>query len=159
MDQQPEPTTPDLAADDIGSAAAWASRPLLLALGLFAAALVVILILVARIGAGDDELDATRLTLELSYPAGQTPVANVEGQPGASSGGATVTCRATEGRQRLGRATANDDGSFDVDLDPAPWPLDSLTGDGAKTINDRVECRAGDGAWVTPLRQPRVRIN
>ena len=159
MDQQPEPTPTNLTADDTGSAPAWASRPLLLALGLFAGALVVILVLVARSGAGGDPLDARLLTLELAYPAGQPAVANGEGQPGAASGGATVTCRAADGHQRLGRATAGDDGSFDVELDPAPWPLDSLTGDGAKTINDRVECRAGSGDWVTPLRQPRVRIN
>ena len=158
MDQQPEPT-PDLTTDDTGSAPAWASRPLLLALGLFIAALAIILILVARAGAGDDELDARLLTLELAYPAGQPPIANVEGQPGATSAGATVTCRAIDGRERLGRATANDDGSVDVELDPSPWPLDSLTGDGAATVNDRVECRAGDGEWVKPLRQPRVRIN
>ncbi len=159
MEQQPEPTTPDLTADDTGSAPAWASRPLLLALGLFAGALLVILFLVARSGAGNAELDATLLTLELSYPAGQSPAANLEGQPGAAPGGATITCRAADGGQRLGRATANDDGSFDIALDSSPWPLDSLTGDGAKTLNDRVECHAGSGDWVAPLRQPRVRIN
>jgi len=158
VDPQIEPTTPDPATTEAGSTPFWASRPLLLALGLFAGALVIILVLVARAGSGGSSLDARLLTLELSYPAGQTAVANINGQPAAAQAGATVTCRAVDGHQRLGRATVNSDGSFDVALDPGPWPIDSLTGDGAKTINARVECRAGSGDWVKPLRQPRVRI-
>ena len=159
MDQQPEPAMPDLTTDNTSNAPAWAARPLLLALGLFAAALVVILILVARAGSSGDTLDARLLTLELAYPAGQPVVASIEGQPGAAPGGTTITCRAADGNLRLGRATASDDGSFNVQLDPSPWPLETLTGDGAKTLNDRVECRSGSGDWVSPLRQPRVRIN
>lgn len=159
MDPQPEPTEPEPAAGTRGAAPVWASRPLLIALGLFVGALIVILILVARSGLGDDRLEATKLTLELSYPAGQAAIANIEGQPGAAPGGATVTCRASESGQRIGRATAGTDGGFNVGLDPAPWPLHSLIGDGSKTLSDRVECRAGSGDWVKPLRQPRVRIN
>lgn len=159
MEPQPDTTPPGLSSDPPDDAPIWASRPLLLALGLFAAALVIILILAARSGSGGSELDARLLTLELTYPAGQPAIANIEGQPKAARGGATVTCRATDSHQRLGRATAGDDGSFDVVLDAAAWPIESLTGEGAKTLNERVECRAGSGDWVTPLRQPRVRIN
>lgn len=158
---EPQTTPPAEAQDTTPSdnGPTWASRPLLIALGLFAVALLAMLVFVIRDSTRDVQLDATLLTLELSYPDGQTAAADLEVQAGAAPDGETITCRATDGGQRLGRDTARSNETIRIKLDPAPWPLDTLTGDGAATINDRVECRVGDGDWVHPLRQPRVRIN
>ncbi|HEX5164762.1 MAG TPA: hypothetical protein VFV93_05145, partial [Thermomicrobiales bacterium] len=67
--------------------------------------------------------------------------------------------RATGDHARLGEGHAANDGSFDIPLDPAPWPLESITGDAYKTLNTTLECRAGAGPWTQPLRPPRVGIN
>lgn len=109
---------------------------------------------------GDEtRLEATRMTLELSYPTVGDPTANLEGQPGAAPANTRITCRATSDNHLLGEGRAIDDGSFDITLDPAYWPLDSLTGTAFPTLNTTVECRAGTGTWIQPLRPPRVAIN
>lgn len=131
--------------------------------------LIAMLLLVAVAGAtiglivtsrGDETaLAPTRMTLELSYPTSGEPAANLQGQPNAAPAGSRVTCRATSDRQRLGAGRAGDDGSFDITLDPAEWPLDGLRGAAYKTLNSTIECRAGAGPWTQPLRPPRVAIN
>jgi hypothetical protein len=134
-------------------------RPIVIAIALFAGALVVTFLLIRSGGDDAATLDATKLTLELSYPVNAAPIANLNGQPGAAPDGATITCRATSGKQRIGQGEAGGDGAFDVSLDAAQWPLDTLTRDGYATLNQTLECRAGTGDWVHPLRQPRVKIN
>lgn len=133
--------------------------PLMLALLALAVAagLTIGLIITSR---GDDtELEATRMTLELTYPTTGDPTANLEGQPNSAPSSARITCRATSDDQRLGEGRAADEGSFDIALDPARWPLESITGDAYQTLNTTLECRAGNGPWVQPLRPPRVAIN
>jgi hypothetical protein len=134
-------------------------RPIAIAIALFAGALVVTFLLIRSGGDDAATLDATKITLELSYPVDAAPIATLNGQPGAASDGATIACRATSGKQRIGQGEAGDDGAFDVPLDAAQWPLDALTRENYTTLNQTLECRAGTGDWVQPLRQPRVKIN
>ena len=47
----------------------------------------------------------------------------------------------------------------DIPLDPDLWPLDTISGAAYQTLNATLECRAGTGPWVQPLRPPRVAIN
>jgi hypothetical protein len=133
--------------------------PIAIAVSLFAGALIVTFILIRSGGNDDATLDATKMTLELSYPVGASATANLNGQAGAAPAGAPITCRVASSKQRIGQGEAGDDGSFDITLDAATWPLESLSRDGYTQLNKTLECRAGSGDWVTPLRQPRVKIN
>jgi hypothetical protein len=122
-----------------------------------AVGLTVGLIITSR---GDEaKLEATRMTLELSYPTSGEPSANLEGQPDAAPSNARITCRATSDNHVLGEGRAADDGTFDIPLDATHWPLESLTGTAYPTLNTTLECRAGTGPWVQPLRPPRVAIH
>jgi hypothetical protein len=81
------------------------------------------------------------------------------GRPNAAPDGASVVCRSTSGAKReLGRAQASGDGSFAVMLDASAYPIDVLAGGQYLELNKTVECRAGDGPWVKPLRPPLVAI-
>lgn len=133
--------------------------PLMLALLALAVAAGVTIGLIITSRGDETELEATRTTLELTYPTAGDPTANLEGQPGAAPSDARITCRATDNQRRLGEGRATDDGSFEIALDPAAWPLDSISGDTYQTLNSTLECRAGTGPWVQPLRPPRVAIN
>lgn len=133
--------------------------PLLLALLALAAAVGVTIGLIITSRGDESALEATRMTLELAYPTGGDPTANIEGQVDAAPAGARITCRATGDEGRLGEGRASGDGSFDISLDAGNWPLGEITGDAYQTLNTTLECRAGTGPWTQPLRPPRVAIN
>jgi hypothetical protein len=133
--------------------------PLILALLALAVAAGVTIGLIITSRGDEAELEATRMTLELTYPTSGEPTANLEGQPDAAPSNARITCRATSNDRRLGEGRATADGSFDIALDPAAWPLDTISGAAYQTLNATLECRAGTGPWVKPLRPPRVAIN
>ena len=131
--------------------------------------LAVILVAVAGIAAailiasGRDsgtKLDATKLTLELTYSGSDAPAVNLEGQPQAAPVGARITCRREDNHDfRIGDGEAGEDGSFDIELDGRAFPEDVPNHDIFRTLNDTVQCRADSGDWVQPLRPPRVTIN
>lgn len=153
----PQPEESSAEADD---RPAWLTNPvyMVLAVAVFAVLIGVTLAIIRNRDSGQQLLGA-RMTLELSYPLTSDPVAFMEGQAGAAPSGATITCRtATQPNLRLGDGTAADDGSFRVDLDSSPWPLDSLGSDLYNQLNSSIECRAGTGEWVQPLRPPRVSV-
>lgn len=133
--------------------------PLLLALLALAAAAGVTIGLIITSGNDATELSATRMTLELTYPTSGGPMANLEGQPDAAPANARITCRSTSDDGRLGEGRADGDGAFDIALDANSWPLESIAGDTYEKLNATLECRAGTGPWVQPLRPPRVAIN
>ena len=136
-----------------------AMQPLIIAGVIFIGALLGIFVLISS---GDDdpiELNASLLTLELGYPISGEPTAVLSGEATAAPPGAPVTCRRTADKQALGEGEARDDGSIALPLDASAWPIESLSGDAWKTLNDSLECRAGSGPWVQPLRQPRIAIN
>lgn len=119
---------------------------------------LLLLVTLAACGGGGSKLDAAKLTLELGYPPAGMPTAVLTGQPGAAEGGASVTCRlSTLDKRKLGQTTAADDGSFEAQLDNTAFPLAAVPHT-TSAINALVECRAGDGKWVHPLRPPRVEI-
>lgn len=132
---------------------------LLLALLALAAAAGVTIGLIITSRGDETELEATRMTLELTYPTTGNPTANLEGQVDAAPSGARITCRATSDAHRLGEGRATGDGAFDIALDAATWPLDEISGAAYQTLNATLECRAGTGPWTQPLRPPRVAIN
>ncbi|MDQ3549259.1 MAG: hypothetical protein M3439_10640 [Chloroflexota bacterium] len=133
--------------------------PLLLALLALAAAAGVTIGLIITSRGDETELEATRMTLELTYPTTGNPTANLEGQMNAAPAGARITCRATSDERRLGEGRATGDGAFDIALAAATWPLDDISGDAYQALNTTLECRAGTGPWTQPLRPPRVAIN
>ena len=135
------------------------SPPLILALLALAVAASVAIGLIITSRADETELEATRMTLELTYPTTGEPIANLEGQPDAAPSESRITCRATDNDRRLGEGRAAADGSFDIALDATTWPLDNITRDSYQQLNTTVECRAGTGPWTEPLRPPRVVIN
>lgn len=136
------------------------AQPLLVAAIIFAGALLGTLLLIANRDSGDSvELNASLLTLELAYPESGDPTATLDGEATAAPPGSTVSCRTTSDKRSLGEGEARDDGSVALPLDASPWPIDALGGDAWKTLNDSLECRAGTGSWVQPLRQPRVAIH
>jgi hypothetical protein len=150
----PEPSAEPLA--DSG----WLANPvyMILAVAVFAVLVGVTLAIIRNRDDGGT-LAATRMTLELSYPLSDDPTAVMDGQPGTAPTGALITCRTVaQPHLRLGEGTAGEDGSFRVQLDPSPWPLESLGGDLYNQLNSSVECRAGTGDWVRPLRPPRVSV-
>jgi hypothetical protein len=118
------------------------------------------LLVLTSCGPGSDtELDATKLTLELQYRLTSEPTANLEGQPGAAPAGAAIVCRLSEDHDwRVGEGEAGPDGGFEIVLDARPWPFESLAERGLATLNQSVECKADDGPWVHPLREPRVAV-
>ena len=108
-------------------------------------------------GGGGPKLNAAKVTLELAFPPTGQPTATLRGQPAAAPGHIRVACRLTAGGRALGTGAAEADGSFALPLDADAFALADLParpGD----INQLLECRAGDGAWVNPLRPPRVSI-
>ena len=133
--------------------------PLILALLALAVAAGVTIGLIITSRGDESELEATRMTLELTYPTTGAPTASLEGQPDAAPSDARITCRSTADDLRLGDGRAAADGSFNIALDPATWPLDNISGESYQQLNATLECRAGTGPWVQPLRPPRVAIN
>jgi hypothetical protein len=127
-------------------------------LAFLAAGAVAVALLVTR-GGDEVELDARKLMLELAYPPAGAVTAVIDGQPEAAPAGARVSCRTTDDRRALGQGRAAADGSLRIELDAAPWPLESLTGDAWQTLNQTLECRAESGPWVQPLRPPYVAVN
>jgi hypothetical protein len=116
--------------------------------------------LLALAGCGDSgaELDAALLRLELRYPVSGQPDLRITGQDASAPRGATIVCRTTgDERVPLGRADANEDGSFEIALDDAAYPMNELSGD-FMDLNRTLECRADGGPWVSPLRPPLVAI-
>ncbi len=133
--------------------------PLIVALLALAVASGVTIGLIITSRGDETQLEATRMTLELTYPTTGEPTASLEGQPDAAPADARVTCRSTRDNDRLGDGRASGDGSFNIALDPAIWPLESISGDSYEQLNSTLECRSGTGPWVQPLRPPRVAIN
>lgn len=133
--------------------------PLILAVLVLAAAAGVTIGLIISSRGDETSLEATRMTLELTYPTSGEPTANIEGQPDTAPSDARITCRSTSDDRRLGEGRAAGDGSFDILLDPAAWPLDTISGAAYQTLNATLECRADTGPWIQPLRPPRVAIN
>jgi hypothetical protein len=124
--------------------------------GLVLSALAFTLALVAC-GGGGPKLDATRLTLELAYPPTGAPTATLTGQAHAAPGNLRVECRLTQGHGALGAVAAAADGSVTLPLDSNAFALTDLPQQ-PSAINTLLECRAGNGGWVHPLRPPRVSI-
>lgn len=120
-------------------------------------AVVALAVLLAACGGRGPKLDATKLTLELAYPPAGDPTAALTGQATAAPDGAKITCRLTDGRRALGTGKAERGGAFSVPLDATAFPLEQLPRQ-ASDINKSIECRAGDGPWVHPLRPPRVAV-
>lgn len=133
--------------------------PLMIALLALAVAAGVTVGLIITSRSDETELEATRMTLELTYPTTGERTANMEGQPNAAPSNARIVCRATSNEQRLGEGRASGDGSFDIALDPEIWPLDAISSGAFESLNETLECRAGTGPWIQPLRPPRVAIN
>lgn len=160
-DASPSSAAPALAAEPIEPPrAAWLTNPvyMIFAVAVFAVLIGVTLALIRNRDDGG-RLAGARMTLELSYPLTAQPVAVMDGQAGTAPPGATVTCRTVaQPHLRLGEGVAADDGSFRVDLNPSPWPLESLGSDLYNQLNSSIECRAGTGDWVRPLRPPRVSV-
>jgi len=169
---EPGAGAPDTAAvaatDEIAEAVApvepqrpaWLTNPvyMILAVAVFAVLIGVTLAIIRNRDSGE-RLVGARMTLELSYPVTDDPLAVMEGQPGAAPSGAAVACRTfAQPNLRLGEGVAAGDGSFRIELDPAPWPLESLGSDLYNQLNSSIECRAGTGDWVRPLRPPRVSV-
>lgn len=134
-------------------------QPLIIAGVIFIGALLGIFVLISSNQDDPIELNASLLTLELAYPVGGEPTALLSGQRTAAPPGAPVACRRTSDQLSLGEGESRDDGSIALPLDASTWPVEALTGDAWKTLNDSLECRAGSGPWVNPLRQPRIAIN
>jgi hypothetical protein len=114
----------------------------------------------AACGGDDARLEAAKLTLDLRYPHSGPAQASVSGQPEAAPGGAKITCRSArdgEDERELGEGEAENDGSFVVEIDADAYPLEALAGQFYE-LNQTLECRAGDGDWVHPLRPPNVAI-
>ena len=116
-----------------------------------------LLLALAACGGDGPKLNAAKLTLELAYPPSGQPTATVNGQPAAAPGHIRVACRLTDGGKALGTGAAEADGSFALPLDADAFALADLPAKPGD-INKLLECRAGDGAWVSPLRPPRVSI-
>jgi hypothetical protein len=83
----------------------------------------------------------------------------MSGGSGAASSGAVVECRYADGEQPvIGSATANETGAFEVSLDASVFPAKLPSTAEYEQLNAMVECRAGDGGWVSALRQVRLAI-
>jgi hypothetical protein len=122
------------------------------------ALVLTMVLLAAACGGGGAKLDATLLRLELRYPVSSQPDLRVTGEQSSAPGGSLVVCRSTgDKRAALGQASVNDDGSFELPLDAATFPISAIKGD-FMALNRSLECRAGSGRWVSPLRPPLVAI-
>lgn len=160
--RQPEDVAADHEVQDQAGVPAGSVRRtdlyMIVAVVLFAVVLGMTLFLIRSRDDGP-QLAGAGMTLVLSYPLTSDPVAHIEGQPDAAPAGARLTCRTTTTPPRLlGDGVANTDGSFVVILDSTPWPLESFGGDLYNQLNGSIECRAGNGDWVRPLRPPRVSV-
>ena len=114
-------------------------------------------VVVVACGGNGPKLNAAKLTLELAYPPTGAPTATLSGQAQAAPGHLRVACRLTHGGRVLGTGAAAADGSFALPLDADAFPLPDPSLQPGE-LNKLLECRAGDGAWVSPLRPPRVSI-
>jgi hypothetical protein len=145
---------------DPAAAGTWLMNPVYMILAVAAFAILIgVTLAIIRNREGGGQLAGALMTLELRYPLTSEPVAFMDGQRGAAPSGALVICRTVaQPHLRLGEGTADADGSFRVELDPSPWPLDSLGSDLYNQLNSSIECRADRGDWVRPLRPPRVSV-
>jgi hypothetical protein len=107
----------------------------------------------------DPSLDARVMQLALVYSVTGPSSAMMSGGSGAASGGAQVECRYADGEQPvIGTATANETGAFEMPLDASVFPAKLPSTAEYAELNEMVECRAGDGGWVSALRQVRLAI-
>jgi hypothetical protein len=121
--------------------------------------LSLLIALIAACGEGGAQLDARVLQLSVDYSAQGPTMARMTGERGAATAGATIECRlATGGKPSLGETTANEFGAFEMTLDHAAFPQRVPVGDEFRAFNETVECRPRGGSWVSPLRQPVLRI-
>lgn len=108
---------------------------------------------------GGPSVDARVLQLQLTYSITGPTEAFMQGGSGAAATGANVECRLTAaGRPVLGSAVADATGAFEMSLDLDLLPQHLPDGETFRRLNETVECRSGGGAWVSPLRQPVLRI-
>jgi len=109
---------------------------------------------------GGKKLDGRVLELSITYSTEGPVLATMKGERGAATGGATIECRLTAGDKPLvGQATANQFGAFDMTLDHTKFPDGLPTADEYATYNETIECRPRGGSWVSPLRQPVIRVS
>jgi hypothetical protein len=115
--------------------------------------------LLAACGGGGAQLDARVLELSLVYSVQGPTMARMSGERGAATAGATVECRlATGDKPMLGETTANEFGAFEMTLDHGAFPRRVPTADEFRSFNETVECRPAGGSWVSPLKQPVLRV-
>lgn len=113
----------------------------------------------AACGGSDPSLDARVMQLGLVYSVTGPASAMMSGGSGAAAGGALVECRYADGEQPvIGSATANDVGAFEIPLDASVFPAKLPSTAEYGQLNELVECRSGDGGWVSALRQVRLAI-
>ena len=109
---------------------------------------------------GGERLDARVLELSVTYSAQGPVLAEMHGDRGAVTGGATVECRLTAGEKPVvGQATANQFGAFEMTLDHTQFPDRLPSADEFATYNETIECRPRGGSWENPLKQPVVRVS
>lgn len=166
---EPEPTNDrdvperrDLRPSERRRATLWGgSMPsIVVAVVLVAIAGIAAVILIASGRDSGTKLDATKLTLELTYSAADVPSVNLEGQPEAAPAGARITCRLEDNHDfRIGDGAAGLDGAFDIPLDGRAFPEDVPTNEIFRLLNTTVQCRADSGEWVEPLRPARITVN
>jgi hypothetical protein len=117
------------------------------------------ILLPAACGGGGAQLDARVLELSLVYSAQGPTMAQMTGERGAATAGATVECRLASGEKPiLGEATANEFGAFEMTLDHSAFPRRVPTADEFRSFNETVECRPAGGSWVNPLKQPVLQV-
>lgn len=122
--------------------------------------LLVLLSLVLPACGGGEKLDGRVLELSLTYSADGPVLAEMRGDRGAATGGATVECRLTTGDKPLvGQATADQFGAFEMTLDHTKFPDRLPTADEFLDYNDNIECRPRGGSWESPLKQPVIRVS
>lgn len=109
---------------------------------------------------GGEKLDGRVLELSLTYSSEGPILAEMHGDRGAATSGATVECRLTTGDKPLvGQATANQFGAFEMTLDHTQFPDRLPTADEFTSYNETIECRPAGGSWEHPLKQPVLRVN
>ncbi len=118
-----------------------------------------LLLLLVACGGGE-KLDDRVLQLSVTYTSEGAIKAEMVGDRGAATSGKNVECRLTTGDKPIvGQTTANEFGAFQMALDHTAFPERIPSGEAFKTFNETIECRPRGGSWVSPLRQPLIRVN
>lgn len=121
--------------------------------------MVTLMVIAACGGDGGPKLDDRVLQLSITYSINGPTRAEMIGGRGAAATNSTVECRMTTGDEPvIGQATADQFGAFTMPLDQTAFPAQPPTADEYKTFNETVECHVEDGPWVSPLKQPVIRI-